>query len=228
MPKGPTDHTGAKAHNTATTPKARPAVANRTAARGNTSMSELSAPPWAIPLVGFRSRKAAQLCAHFAVKSGGMIEKLKLIKLLYFTEREFISENHHPMLFDEYYSLPHGPICSGALNGIDGVIHEEIWNDFVARNGNVVVALKTFSRDELDEISDAELAVASKIWQKFGTMTASQLRNYSHEHCPEYKETKGRIPIHYRDILEALGEKDAENLEKNINKMTELDQLLSD
>ncbi len=190
-------------------------------------MPELSAPPHAVPLVGFRSRKAAQLCAYFAVKSEGMIEKLKLIKLLYFAERKFLYENHHPILFDEYYSLPHGPICSGALNVIDGIIHGEIWDDYIARNGNVVVAMRKFSRDELDEVSDAELSVVDDIWQKFGRMTASQLRNYSHEHCPEYTETTGRVPISYKQIFEALGEEDAGALADDIDKMVRLDGLLS-
>lgn len=190
-------------------------------------MSELSAPSWATPLVGFRSRKAAQLCAYFAVESGGTIEKLKLIKLLYLAERRFFSENHHPMLFDEYYSLPHGPICSSALNGIDGIIHGEIWDDYIARNGNVVVAMKSFSRDELDDVSDAELEVVAGIWRQFGHMTASQLRNYSHDNCPEYTETTGRIPISYKQILEAVGEEDAEALANEVDKMIKLDGLLS-
>ena len=191
-------------------------------------MPELSAPPHATPIVGFRSRKAAQLCAYFALKSNGTIEKLKLIKLLYFAERKFLSENHHPMLFDEYYSLPHGPICSSALNGMDGIIHGEIWDDYIARNGNVVVAIQHLSRDELDEVSDAELAVVDDIWRDFGRMTASQLRNYSHENCPEYTETTGRIPISYKQILRAVGEEDADVLASDIEDMIDLDVALSD
>ena len=191
-------------------------------------MSGLSAPPWATPLVGFRSRKAAQLCTYFASKSAGTIEKLKLIKLFYFTERKFLSENHHPMSFDEYYSLPHGPICSSTLNGIDGIIHGEIWDNYIARNGNVVVAMKYLSRDDLDEVSDAELAVVDDIWRDFGQMTASQLRNYSHENCPEYTETTGRIPISYKKILRAVGEEDADVLASDIEDMIDLDLALSD
>ena len=191
-------------------------------------MSDLSAPPWATPLIGFRSRKAAQLCAYFAGKNAGTIEKLKLIKLLYFAERRFISENHHPMLFDEYYSLPHGPICSSALNGINGVIHEEIWDNYIARNGNIVVAIKTLTRDELDDVSDAELTVVDDIWREFGHMTASQLRNYSHENCPEYTKTEGRIPISYKQILRAVGEEDADILASDIEDMIDLDIALSD
>ena len=191
-------------------------------------MSKLSASPWATPLVGFRSRKAAQLCNYFAMKSEGMIEKLKLINLLYFAERKFLSENHYPMLFDEYYSLPHGPICSSALNGIDGIIHEEIWDNYIARNGNIVVAIKSLTRDELDEVSDVELSVVDEVWKELGHMTASQLRNYSHLNCPEYTETEGRIAISYKQILRALGEKDADILANDIEEMIDLDVTLSD
>ncbi len=191
-------------------------------------MPELSAPPWATPLIGFRSRKAAQLCAYFALESEGTIEKLKLIKLLYFAERKFLSENHHPMLFDEYYSLPHGPICSSTLNGMNGIIHEEIWDDYIARNGNVVVAIKHLSRDDLDEVSDTELAVVDDIWRDFGQMTASQLRNYSHENCPEYTETTGRIPISYKQMLKAVGKEDADVLANDIDEMIDLEAALAD
>lgn len=183
---------------------------------------------FAAPLAGFRSRKAAQLCAHFAVKNGGTIEKLKLIKLIYLTEREFLGDNHHPMLFDEMYSLPNGPICSSTLNGIDGVIHGETWDQFIARNGNIVVALKAFLRDDLDEISNAEMRVANRIWLAFGKMTASQIRNYTHEHCAEYTETqRKRIPILYRDILDALDIDDAEEVDREINEMRRLDSILA-
>ena len=191
-------------------------------------MAELSAPPWATPLVGFRSKKAAQLCAYFATKSEGTIEKLKLIKLLYFAERQFLSENHHPMLFDEYYSLPHGPICSSSLNGIDGIIHEEIWDNYIARNGNIVVAIKSLTRDEMDEVSDAELSVVDEIWKQFGRMTPSQLRNYSHKNCPEYTETKGRIAISYKQILRAVGVEDPDVVANDIEEMIDLDVTLSD
>jgi len=68
------------------------------------------------PLNGFQSRKAAQIAASFAIKSGGRIEKLKLIKLIYLSERQFASDHDRPMLYDEFYSLKDGPICSSSLN----------------------------------------------------------------------------------------------------------------
>jgi uncharacterized phage-associated protein len=121
------------------------------------------------------------------------------------------------MLFDEFYLLPHGPIYSSTLNGIDGITHEKIWSEFLARNGNIAVAVRKFLRDDLDELSDAEIEMAESIWKQFGHKTASQLRNYSHENRPEYAEVeKGRIPILYRDILEAMGDPDAEEVDRVI------------
>lgn len=190
-------------------------------------MTELSAPAWAQPCAGFRSQKAAQICAYFANESGGTIEKLKLIKLVYLSERKFLSEYHHPMLFDEYYSLPHGPICSSTLNGIDGIIHEGLWDEYIARNGNIVVAVKSVERDDLDHISDAELEVLQGVWQKFAKLTASQIRNYTHENCSEYMETdKARIPISYRQIFEALGEEEASQIAKEISELVKLEGIL--
>jgi uncharacterized phage-associated protein len=186
-------------------------------------------PSFLAPLVGFRSRKAAQICAFFALHGGGLIEKLKLIKLVYLSERRFLGENHRPMLFDELFSLPHGPICSSTLNGIDGEIHGHIWDDFLARNGNEIVALKKFTRDDFDEISDVEIDTLEEVWTKFGHMTASQLRNYSHDHCPEYTETTGRIPISYREVLEALGAsgEEAESVDREISEFRREENALS-
>ena len=191
-------------------------------------MSEDIAPSYAAPLVGFRSRKAAQLSAYFALKSGGSIEKLKLIKLIYLTERRFLQEHEHPMLFDELYSLPHGPICSSTLNGIDGIIHEAVWDQCIARDGNEISPVKRFARDDFDELSDAEIDIADRIWRRFGRMTASQLRNYSHRKCPEYTEIeRGRIPISYREILEALGNPNAEEIDREIADLRRAESILA-
>jgi uncharacterized phage-associated protein len=191
-----------------------------------------------LPLVGFKSRKAAQMAAFFALKSAtpkhGTIEKLKLIKLIYLSEREYLKQYHLPMLFDELYSLPHGPICSATLNGIDGKLcdgDETLWGEFIARNGNVVVAMKKFALESFDAISKREIKILKFAWHRFGDMTASQLRNYSHENCPEYTEIeKGRIPISYREVMEALGvgKAEADAIDDNIRDIRRKESVFSD
>ncbi|MGH7109580.1 MAG: Panacea domain-containing protein [Stellaceae bacterium] len=191
-------------------------------------MSDNSTPSYAAPLVGFRSRKAAQLAAFFALKAAGSIEKLKLIKIIYMTERRFLQDHEHPMLFDELYSLPHGPICSSTLNGIDGIIHEDVWDQFIARNGNEISPVKRFSRDDFDELSDAEIDIANRMWTRFRGMTSSQIRNYSHRNCPEYTEIdRGRIPISYREVLEALGNPAAKEIDREIADLRRAESILA-
>lgn len=180
------------------------------------------------PLIGFRSKKGAQVAAFFAAKECPM-EKLKLIKLVYLSEREFVSTYGEPMLYDELFSLPHGPICSSCLNAMDGKIEDQIWAKYLTRDGaRNISAKKQFEREELDELSDAEIDVLSAVWDSFGFMTASQIRNYTHKNCPEYTEVgRGRVPIWYRDILRATGDEDADEIEDRIGTTRRNEAILS-
>ncbi len=180
-----------------------------------------------IPVAGFRARKAAQLANFFAAKSPkGEIDKLKLIKLIYLSERKHVAEYLTPMIFDELYSLPHGPICSGTLNGIDQHVQKDIWSIYITKNGNKIYPYRRLDRSQLDELNDVEIEIAEKIWAEFEGMTASQIRNYTHEHCPEYTETQGRVPIAYSDILRAVGEGYADEIDKEVQEIRRSEALL--
>lgn len=186
-----------------------------------------NAPRHAAPLIGFRSRKAAQLAAYFTHLSGGQIDKLKLIKLVYMTERGYLGQYETSLLFDELYSLPHGPICSSTLNGIDGVIHEDVWSEFITRHGrDKIYSSRTIARDDLDELSNAVVLIADEVWCEFRDMSAWQIRNWTHEHCPEYTETTGRIPISYKEVLEALGNPEAEAIDQEIRDLRRAESAL--
>ena len=156
-----------------------------------------------LPLTGFASKKAAQLSAYFLAHQPDM-DKLKLIKLIYLTEREFLSRHGMPMLYDEFYSLKDGPICSSALNGMNGELDRDYWALFFVPDDNRrnFRLTRKIERDDLDELSDADLEVADHIWGEFSTFTAGELRRWTHKNCPEYKEMEsGRFPIEYRDIM---------------------------
>ena len=170
------------------------------------------------------------MCARFALLSGDRgIDKLKLIKLVYLTERRFLKEHRMPMLYDELYSLQHGPVCSNTLNGIDGFIDQDVWSQFIALHGrNKVFPVSRFNRDDLDEISDAEMDAIEAAWEEFGRMSAWDIRDYSHEHCAEYTEVSGgRVPISYRDVIEALGEPDPDEVEREVRQVRRAESVLA-
>lgn len=159
------------------------------------------------PLVGYRSEKAAQVSANFLRLAAGRMDKLKLIKLLYLFERESAARRGRLALFDEYYSLKHGPVCSSSLNALNGNLDEAIWSKYISRHGKKDVYLnKNVSRDHFDQISRSDQHLIEGIWERFSWMTASQIRNWTHENCPEYTEVEeGRIPIKVEMIAEAVG-----------------------
>jgi uncharacterized phage-associated protein len=171
-----------------------------------------------IGLKGYRPDKAAQAAAFFTEKAGGSIEKLKLIKLIYLTERESMNKRARPMIYDEMYSLKHGPICFNALNGINGLVDKSIWSKWVKLHGTKTVhAVRVPSRSKLDHLSNSDLKIMENVWAKFGHMTSAQIRNWTHENCPEYTSLEdGRLPITYTEVFKSIGYENASELANDV------------
>lgn len=181
------------------------------------------------PLVGYASKKAAQAAAYFVSASRNKeIEKLKLIKLMYLAEREFIGDTGHPMFYDELFSLKHGPICSSTLNAINGNLDVKVWSKYIqlGGEGRKISLVRNIARDDLDELSDAEIDTLQSVWSSFGYMTATEIRSWTHRNCPEYTEIeRGRIPISYKDMARALGDEDPDEMEDRINNYRKIEGL---
>jgi uncharacterized phage-associated protein len=165
---------------------------------------------------GFDAIKAAQVIAFFARREGGKIDKLKVIKLVYLADRLSFQRRFQPMNFDAYFSLPHGPVPSSALDGINGKASHDVWK-LVSLTG-VKVSVSNDVTD--DHLSRADRAILEEIWASFGGMTAVQLRNWTHKNCPEYEEVSGgSLPITYFEILEAVGVEDASDVAKELRRL---------
>lgn len=173
-----------------------------------------------IGLKGYRPLKAAQMAAYFVDKDGGNIEKLKLIKLMYLTERESMRQRARPMFYDEMYSLPHGPILSNALKGINGETDVSTWTKLIELHGaRNVKRAKRKHAEKFDQFSESDLKIMESVWKEFGRMSATQIRNWTHKHCPEYTEVeKGALPIRYKDVFAAVGHENADELSDAISE----------
>ena len=60
--------------------------------------------------MGFEHTKAAHVAAFLLLRAGVPVTKLKLIKLVYIAEREFLRQYGRSMTLDTFCSLPHGPV----------------------------------------------------------------------------------------------------------------------
>ncbi|MBO6512098.1 MAG: SocA family protein [Roseibium sp.] len=182
----------------------------------------------------FETKKAAQLVAFFCSKQGGEIDVLKLVKLVYLADRAFMAECGYPITNDKHVSMPHGPANSITLNLIDGNIEDEDWDDLVSdREGHKIALHRELTDDDSDEFSDAEINCLENVWAEFGHMTKYEIRDWTHENCPEWEDPNGSsTPIPSSRILHFLGVENAEHqalrIEANREFQSTLNSLNSD
>ncbi|MGO9743193.1 MAG: Panacea domain-containing protein [Roseiarcus sp.] len=171
---------------------------------------------------GFDPRKSAQVAAFFALKNGGVINVLKLMKLMYLSEREYVNRYDLPMLFDKLISMRNGPAMSDTLNFINGEEESGAWSEFVSdrESHDIGVSRRDLTEIDLDELSDSEIEVLNDTWAKFGHLGKWELRDYTHKYCPEWEDPgdSSRI-IPYQRLLRYLGRENAERISEEILAM---------
>lgn len=156
---------------------------------------------------GFNERKAAHVAAYLAAKQGGSIHIVKLIKLIYLSDREFLGRYDSPILHDRLVSMPKGPVNSNTYNLASGQVPAPIWDELLADEANHMIACrKAVSVEDLDELSRAETKVLDEVWNRFGGMGPWELVDYTHDHCEEWEDPRGSSDtIPYERILKVLG-----------------------
>jgi uncharacterized phage-associated protein len=175
---------------------------------------------------GYDVAKAAQVAAYFAIKSGGQINVLKLSKLLYLAEREYMRRYDEPMFYDRLVSMPDGPVASITLNLINGNTEDEVWQRYIQpRVGYDVSANPDIQECALDELSQADVEVLNSLWDQFGRMGKYELRDWTHkaENIPEWEDPEGSSSrILHSKVFRLLGKNDPESLSRDIEEFRAL------
>ena len=167
----------------------------------------------------FNSTKAGQLVYFFLSKAALKqmnITKLRLIKWLYLAERESYIEFGEPLVGDKLAAIQHGPVLSETLAMIEGK-RIDGWHNIISvrrdahRHQYVELADNCIYRhtDELDQFSDAEIAILNNVWQKYGDWSAIKLEKHLHDTTlfPEWQWKKGDKTnwIDVETMLESVG-----------------------
>jgi uncharacterized phage-associated protein len=182
----------------------------------------------------FSEKKVAQMAAFFiANEPGGHQATLKLMKLLYLADRESLQRHGHPISFDLMGSMNQGPVLSRTLDYIHGEIEasEDGWDQWVSDAANYEVNVRRKpAREDLSELSDADMDVLQTVWNQFGHMNKWQIRDYTHENCGEWKHPGGGfIPIRYEDVFLALGKtrEQANELENDLRLSNRFERIFA-
>jgi uncharacterized phage-associated protein len=160
----------------------------------------------------FNEAKAAQAAARLLKLRGGQMSYLKLIKLLYFVDREALLRWGRPVTTDRYVSMDNGPVVSKICN----LIREEprpgtptVWYSLISRPENYEVSLLQDPPPD-DELSIIEERLIDEMFMRFGSKSRWELVDLSHR-LPEWKDPQGSaIPFNYADILRAENKSEQE------------------
>tara|TARA_R110000796_G_scaffold95459_3_gene200714 strand:+ start:3368 stop:3928 length:561 start_codon:yes stop_codon:yes gene_type:complete len=162
----------------------------------------------------FSEAKVAQMAAFFLDKNEGRMPYLKLMKLLYLADRECLDRHGYTISDDRMVSMPHGPVLSRTYDLMKGTSQGE-WDKWVADEANYEVSLRKPVDHEDEyfflELSVADMEIMDDVYKQFGHMPRFDLRDYTHDHCQEWKDPHGGSrPITPYEIFKALGRSDDE------------------
>jgi uncharacterized phage-associated protein len=159
----------------------------------------------------FDPHKAVETAAFFLFKANPTLNVVKLVKLMYLAERESLLQYNEPIFGDCLVSMPYGPVVSFIYNQINGdgeVYSQSIWNEWINAKENHNVSLhqnkyKSNLVDTLLLLSDSDIEILEKIWEKYGAMDTWHLRDLTHtQHIPEWEDPNGSSkPIDYQTLF---------------------------
>jgi uncharacterized phage-associated protein len=157
-------------------------------------------------MLRFDEVKATQAAAYILKLRGGQIHYIKLIKLLYLSDREALIRWGVPVTTDRYISMDNGPVTSRILNLITEDRAKPVWARYIsAPMGDYEV--KLLKEAPTDRLSPAEEKLMQEIFAQYGHRNRWDLIDNIMHKLPEWRDPRGgSIPIRFRDILEAAGE----------------------
>lgn len=125
-----------------------------------------------------KEKKKVNSILFFASKSGGRIDRLKLMKLLWLSDRIHLNKYGRLILKDDYNALPHGLVPSNTMD-----ITKKTLDDYFDVEKYEIIAKSTF---ESGCFSESDIEIMEQVWEQYGKkMDGLQLRDFSHN-FPEW------------------------------------------
>jgi uncharacterized phage-associated protein len=158
----------------------------------------------------FDEAKATQAAAFILKLRGGQMHYLKLIKLLYLSDREALIRWGIPITTDRYVSMNHGPVLSNIFNLITEEGPKPTWGRFIsAPMGDYEVRL--LQEAPTDRLSRAEETLLREIYGQFGHRNRWDIVDNVMHKLPEWTYPDGSsVSISVREILSGAGEDEEE------------------
>lgn len=165
---------------------------------------------------------------HYLVKKlGNSVTDVKLMKLMYFSDRKALLETGFPITDDCYYIMNRGPILSSTLDHINQYTSEmaSIFETPQSKNeGGYPVkelTLKATVGREYEYLAEIEVSILDAILEELSSMSTNEIVQYAHDDkiCPEWKFPQGTsIALPIESILRHHGV-EAEEIEQMVQEI---------
>ena len=161
--------------------------------------------------ISFPYEKVVQALAYLTQKNNGKINKMKIIKLIYFADRFHLRKYGKLLSGDKYYGMEYGAVPSITKDlatrniFLDENVLEYIDN-YLDTSEQYDLGLKNDC--ELDFLSESELEALDFAFQVFGDKDEFQLANISHDY-PEWDNIKEELQSKKRaemNVMDFLGD----------------------
>lgn len=157
----------------------------------------------------FAYKKAAQVLNFFAIESGGEIDKLHALKLVFFADRYHLRKYGRPITNDQYWAMKLGPVPSGVkdLFELDSASPvERHYSEKFFQRGSRTHSIRSTAPVDVRVLSQTDQQALSFAWRTFGSPSGIVERTHRY---PEWRRHEAalaggcsRVPMDYMDFLE--------------------------
>jgi len=142
-------------------------------------------------MAGFNHKKAVQSLNFFALKEGGTINNMKAIKLIWLSDRTHLRKYGRPIIMDQYFALPYGPVPTNTKDLItnqtsflseDEIIYR---NEFISEKYQY--NFSSIKHIDTKVFSKTDLSTMEAVYEEFGNLDQFELSKISHNY-PEWKK----------------------------------------
>ncbi len=156
----------------------------------------------------FEPLKTTQAAAHLLDLEEKVMDRMRLLKLLYIVDRELLAAKGRTLTGDRAVAMNYGPVLSHTYNLVKGDEQSpDDWNKYIRTVNKKVVLMGDPGRGEL---SKREIDKLEEVSNRFSKISTSGLSAYTHEFsewAKNFKPDTSRL-IPWTDALASVVSED--------------------
>ena len=150
----------------------------------------------------FNFQRTLQASACLLRLDGKRMSSLRLLKLLYIADREWLAETGESMTGDRALAMKFGPVLTNVYDLIKGAgSNAGIWDDFIHTEGYAVELVADPGRGELSKAIVEKLTEITERCRNLDEFALSELTHEFPEWANHFDSGSNAIP--WQEILEA-------------------------